>query len=64
MPSTGAYQYSMASNYNRLSRPAVVFVRDGEAHVVVKRESISDLLRNDIIPSAWETQDQPLRAAR
>ena len=38
-PVTGAYGYSMASNYNRVPRPAVVFVRDGEARVVVRRES-------------------------
>ncbi|MGX8850524.1 diaminopimelate decarboxylase [Amedibacillus sp. YH-ame10] len=40
---TGAYGYSMASNYNRLSKPAVVFVKDGKARVVVKRESFEDL---------------------
>lgn len=64
MPSTGAYQYSMASNYNRLCRPAVVFVRDGKAYVVVERESTADLLRNDVIPSAWQKQAENLRAAR
>ena len=64
MPSAGAYQFSMASNYNRLCRPAVVFVRDGEAHVVVKRETTADLLRNDIIPDAWEKQEKHLRVAR
>ncbi|NPV26273.1 MAG: diaminopimelate decarboxylase [Firmicutes bacterium] len=47
---TGAYNYSMSMNYNRLGRPAVVFVRDGEADVVVEREGYEDLLRNDIIP--------------
>jgi diaminopimelate decarboxylase len=44
-PVTGAYGYSMASNYNRLGRPAVVFVRGGEARVVVRRETAEDLLR-------------------
>jgi diaminopimelate decarboxylase len=44
-PVTGAYGFSMASNYNRLPRPAVVFVRDGSARVVVRRESHDDLLR-------------------
>ncbi len=44
-PVTGAYGYSMASNYNRLGRPPVVFVRDGTARVVVRRETIEDLLR-------------------
>jgi len=46
--STGAYNYSMASNYNRICRPPVVMVKDGEARVVVKRESFEDLARNDI----------------
>lgn len=45
---TGAYTYSMASNYNRLRRPAVVFVRDGRAKVVVRRETYDDLVRNDM----------------
>ena len=48
--STGAYNYSMSSNYNRLTRPEVVLVRNGQADVIVKRESYSDLLRNDILP--------------
>ncbi|MHB8681299.1 MAG: diaminopimelate decarboxylase [Acidimicrobiales bacterium] len=46
-PVTGAYGYSMASNYNKVPRPAVVFVADGEARVVVRRESLDDLLRLD-----------------
>jgi diaminopimelate decarboxylase len=37
----------MASNYNKVPRPAVVFVRDGEARVVVRRETLDDLLRLD-----------------
>ena len=44
---TGAYNYAMASNYNRLPRPPVVMVRDGKARLVVKRESFEDLVRND-----------------
>ena len=40
--STGAYGYSMASNYNRLGRPAVVFARDGKARLVLRRESYED----------------------
>ena len=47
---TGAYNYSMASNYNRIRRPAVVFVKDGKAELVVRRESYEDLIANDIIP--------------
>ena len=46
-PVTGAYGYSMASNYNKVPRPATVFVRDGEARVVIARESLDDLLRLD-----------------
>ncbi|MGB8267471.1 MAG: diaminopimelate decarboxylase [Candidatus Velthaea sp.] len=45
---TGAYTYSMASNYNRFSRPAVVFARDGSHRLAVRRESADDTLRNDI----------------
>jgi diaminopimelate decarboxylase len=44
-PVTGAYGYAMASNYNRVVRPAVVFVADGRARVVARRESHEDLLR-------------------
>ncbi|MFP4287532.1 MAG: diaminopimelate decarboxylase [Candidatus Izemoplasmataceae bacterium] len=46
--STGAYHYSMASNYNRLLKPAVVFCQNGESRLVVKRETYDDLLRNDL----------------
>ena len=45
---TGAYNYSMASNYNRLPRPAVVMVKDGEDRLVVRRESYEDLVKNDL----------------
>ena len=48
--STGAYNYSMSSNYNRLTRPEVVLVKDGHADIIVKRETYSDLLRNDVLP--------------
>jgi diaminopimelate decarboxylase len=47
-PVTGAYGYSMASNYNKVPRPAVVFVAGGAARVVVRRESVDDLLRLDV----------------
>jgi len=47
-PVTGAYGYSMASHYNRLLRPAVVFVRNGDARLVCRRESLDDLLRFDV----------------
>lgn len=48
---TGAYNYAMASNYNRIRRPAVVFVKDGQADVAVKRESLDDIIGNDVIPA-------------
>lgn len=48
---TGAYNYAMASNYNRIRRPAVVFVKDGEADLAVKRESLDNIVCNDVIPA-------------
>src|SRR5699024_6854402 len=48
MFSTGAYGYSMASNYNRLQRPAIVFVENGTMQLVVKRESLDDIVKNDL----------------
>ena len=45
---TGAYNYSMASNYNRLPRPPVIMVRDGKARVAVRRETYEDIVRNDL----------------
>lgn len=47
-PVTGAYGHSMGSNYNKVSRPPVVFVRDGRARVVVRRETLDDLLALDV----------------
>ena len=47
-PVTGAYGHSMASNYNKLTRPPVVFVRDGAARLVVRRETYEDLVRCDL----------------
>lgn len=45
---TGAYNYSMASNYNRLPKPAVVMIKDGNPRVIVKRETYENLIENDI----------------
>ena len=45
---TGAYNYSMASNYNRIPRPAMAAVSGGSSKLVVKRESYEDLIKNDI----------------
>jgi len=47
-PVTGAYGHSMASNYNKVPRAAVVFVADGESRLVVRRETFDDLLRYDV----------------
>ncbi len=47
---TGAYNYSMASNYNRLPRPAAVLVSDGEANLIIRRETYEDLIRQDLLP--------------
>ncbi len=48
--STGAYNYSMSSNYNKLPRPGVVLVTEGKSDLIVKPETYDDLLRNDILP--------------
>ncbi|MBD2521322.1 diaminopimelate decarboxylase [Nostoc sp. FACHB-133] len=47
---TGAYNYSMASNYNRLPRPAAVVVANGEANLILQRETYQDLIRQDSLP--------------
>ncbi|MFA5104759.1 MAG: diaminopimelate decarboxylase [Candidatus Margulisiibacteriota bacterium] len=46
--STGAYNYSMASNYNRMPRPAMVLVNKGNARLIVRRETKEDIIRNDL----------------
>ena len=45
---TGAYNYSMSSNYNRLGKPPVVMIADGRDYVAVKRETLEDIIRNDM----------------
>lgn len=45
---TGAYNYSMASNYNRIPRPAVVGIKDGKEFEIIKRETFADLIKNDL----------------
>lgn len=47
---TGAYNQAMASNYNRLTRPAVVLVKDGQADLIVRRETLDDLVECDLMP--------------
>lgn len=48
--STGAYHYSMSSNYNGLTKPAVVLVNNGKSGLIVKRETYADIVKNDTIP--------------
>ena len=45
---TGAYNYSMASNYNRIPRPPVIMINNGEARIAVRRETYEDIIRNDL----------------
>lgn len=45
---TGAYNYSMSSNYNRIAKPAVVMLSGGKSRIVVKRETLDDIIRNDV----------------
>jgi diaminopimelate decarboxylase len=55
VPATGAYNYTMSMNYNRLPRPAMVLVKEGRAEVIISRESLEDLVRNDRVPDGlWK----------
>jgi len=49
-PATGAYGHAMANNYNGIPRPPVIFCAQGDARVVVRRESFEDLTARDVIP--------------
>ena len=49
-PVTGAYGFAMANNYNGALRPPVVFCEDGDARLVVRRETLDDLLARDVAP--------------
>lgn len=53
---TGAYNYSMASNYNRVPRPAAVLVNNGDATLIIRRETLRDLLRQDCLPETLRPQ--------
>jgi diaminopimelate decarboxylase len=52
---TGAYNYSMASNYNRIPRPAAVLVNNGETSLILERETDADLLRHDRLPERLQS---------
>ena len=61
---TGAYNYSMSMNYNRLPRPAMVLVKEGNADVIVARETYDDLIRNDQVPARLQTSEKVVKLAR
>ncbi len=46
--STGAYHYSMSSNYNQMLKPSVLFVKDGKAREIIKRQTLKQLIMNDV----------------
>ena len=54
---TGAYNYSMSSNYNRIGRPTAVLVNNAQAHVILERETLDDLLRHDRLPDYLKPSD-------
>jgi diaminopimelate decarboxylase len=47
---TGAYNYSMASNYNRVEKSAMVLVNNSQSDIIINRETLDDLVSHDIIP--------------
>ena len=51
---TGAYNYSMASNYNRVQKPAMVLVNNSQSDIIINRETLDDLISHDIIPGRFE----------
>lgn len=53
---TGAYNYSMSSNYNRISRPAAILVNDGEANLILQRETYEDLVQHDRLPERLQRE--------
>ncbi len=57
---TGAYNYSMASNYNMIPRPGVVFLRGGKAELVVRPESFYDLIRKDLVTQSEGEEEGPI----
>ena len=47
---TGAYNYSMSSNYNRVEKPAMVLVNSAQSDIIVNRESLEDLIAREVVP--------------
>lgn len=58
---TGAYSYSMASNYNSLGKPAVVLVQNGKADLIIRRQTYQDIISNQVIPQRLRENNQVLR---
>lgn len=56
---TGAYNYSMASNYNRLPRPAVVLAGEGQHDLIVRRETYEDITARDVVPERLQRESAP-----
>lgn len=54
---TGAYNYSMASNYNRVGKPAMVLVNNSQSDIIIKRETLEDLISGDIVPDRLNDND-------
>jgi diaminopimelate decarboxylase len=52
---TGAYNHAMSSNYNRFMRPAVVFVKDGKADLIARRETLEDMVKCDLLPERFRS---------
>ncbi|CCO08993.1 diaminopimelate decarboxylase [Desulforamulus hydrothermalis] len=61
---TGAYNYSMSMNYNRLPRPAMILVNNGRADLIVRREDYCDLIRNDVMPDRLRSNLVKLASSR
>ena len=53
---TGAYNYSMSSNYNRIKKPAMILVNNSQSDIIINRESFEDLVRSDVIPKRLKNQ--------
>lgn len=51
---TGAYNYSMASNYNRVQKPAMVLVNNSQSDIIINRETLDDIISHDVIPGRLE----------
>ena len=61
---TGAYNHSMASNYNRLPRPAAVVVANGEANLILRRETYQDLIRQDCLPERLKNEESKAKSEK